>query len=70
MKREPVHSTSIASVGYDDATATLTIEFQSGALYEYYEVERAVYEQLRAAPSKGQFVNARVRDVYRYARVD
>lgn len=69
MIRLPVASSSIASVGYDKAAATLEVEFVSGALYRYYRVQPAVFADLLEAPSKGRFVNASIRDAYAYARV-
>ncbi len=69
MKREPVASTSIASVGYDEASRTLEVEFKNGKVYQYYEVSAALYKQFMGAPSKGQFLNGFIRDVYSYSRV-
>jgi hypothetical protein len=47
----------------------LEIEFRSGDLYDYYEVPASVFEQFRAASSKGQFFQAHIRDRYRYQQV-
>jgi hypothetical protein len=45
MTRQPIESTSIASVGYDEATMTLEVEFkQKGAVWQYSPVARAVFE--------------------------
>lgn len=35
MERQAVTSGTIASVGYDEATATLEIEFVKGTIYQY-----------------------------------
>jgi hypothetical protein len=67
--REPVASSTIAAIGYDDATETLEVEFTSGSIYQYYNVGRALYEQLIQAPSKGQFLNAYIKNAYPYSRV-
>ncbi len=69
MFREPVTSSTIASVGYDSRHAVLEVEFQSGAVYRYFSVPRNVFRNLREAPSKGSFLNRRIRDRYRFARV-
>ena len=68
MKRQPVISSSLRSVGYDAATETLEIEFRSGGVYRYYGVPREVYEALMKAPSLGSYFQAYIRDEYRYAR--
>jgi hypothetical protein len=58
MHREPVKSSSIKSVGYDDASETLEIEFRNGPrVYQYYGVPRQDHIELMTAESKGTFVN-------------
>lgn len=69
MERTPVISSNVASVGYDDATQTLEVEFHGGAVYQYFDVPRTVFDGLMAADSKGGFMHQQVRGVYRYARV-
>ena len=62
-------STVIKDSGYAQLSNTLEIEFQSGAIYQYFDVPMHVYEELRAASSQGQYFNANVRNVYSYRRV-
>jgi hypothetical protein len=69
MDREPVASTNIASVGYDEAGETLEVEFSNGTIYQYYNVGAALYEQFRQSTSKGQFLNAYIKNAYPYSRV-
>jgi hypothetical protein len=69
MKRSPVSSSSIASVGYMGTTAVLEVEFSGGAVYRYFAVPAAVHLQLMDAASKGAFLNRFVRDVFPFARV-
>lgn len=69
MDRAPVTSSSVASVGYDDSTQTLEVEFHNGTVYQYFDVSRAVFDGLMAADSKGGFMHEQVRGIYRYARV-
>lgn len=69
MIRDPVPSSNLASVGYDDATQTLEIEFSNGTIYQYYNVNSPLFEQLMQAPSKGQFLNVYIRNAYPYSRV-
>jgi hypothetical protein len=61
-------SSAIARIGYDEASQILTVEFTSGIAYNYYDLPTAVFEQLKAAPSKGQFVTQNIKGTYRYAR--
>jgi hypothetical protein len=69
MHRETVSSSGIASTGYDPSSETLEIEFKSGTIYQYYDVEKYVYDQLMAAPSKGRFLNYEIKDAFPYSRV-
>lgn len=69
MNREPVASSNIAAIGYDEASQTLEVEFTSGALYQYYNVTQVVFEQLMQASSKGQFLAYQIKNSYPYSRV-
>ena len=55
----------MSSVGYDDALATLEIEFRNGGVYRYFAVPAAVHAALMQSASKGAFVSRLVRDVIR-----
>lgn len=69
MNREPVSSSNVASVGYDEATQILEVEFVNGSVYQYYNVGNALFEQFMQAASKGQFLNIYIRPSYPYSRV-
>lgn len=68
MHRSHVDSSAIASVGYDESSSVLEVEFSSGAVYDYFKVPKRVYRDLLRAPSKGSFVSRRVRDRYPFVR--
>lgn len=68
MDRNPVASSNIASVGYDEATQTLEVEFLSGAIYQYYNVPVNMFDQLMKEPSKGRFLNAYIKNAYPFSR--
>ena len=67
--RIEVESSSVSSVGYDEALATLEIEFRNGGVYRYFAVPAAVHTALMQSASKGAFVSRLVRDVYPFVRV-
>ena len=69
MKRTPVNSSNILSVGYDLSTLTLEVEFHNGSVYQYFDVPEAIYEALISAESHGTFLNTQIKGVYRYARI-
>jgi len=64
-----VESSNIAMVGYDLASMELHVKFNSGAEYLYRDVPEAVFDELMAAPSKGRFLNERIKGQYEYERV-
>ena len=69
MNRDFVASSNLASVGYDEPSQTLEVEFANGTVYQYYNVGSALYEQFMQAPSKGQFLSVYIRNAYPYSRV-
>jgi hypothetical protein len=69
VNRDPVASSNLASVGYDEPSQTLEVEFANGTIYQYYNVGRALYDQFMQSPSKGQFLNAYIRNAYPFSRV-
>ena len=64
MKRLPVVSSSVASLGYDAAARTFEVEFTNGAVSQYFDVPLAVYDAFATAESKGRFLNDAIRDSY------
>ncbi len=69
MNRTPVTSTSVASVGYDQNTLTLEVEFRGGSVYQYFDVPEAVYQEFIAAESLGRHLNQNIKTSYRYAQI-
>ncbi|RLV55704.1 KTSC domain-containing protein [Aeromicrobium phragmitis] len=69
MKRALVSSSSLRSVGYDDTTHTLEVEFHKGAIYRFDAVPREVHDELVSAESIGRYFNENVRDAYPYRRL-
>ena len=68
MERLPVESSTAVSVGYDEASQTLEIEFKSGT-YQYYNVPLTIYEQMMASDSIGKFIHVYIKPAYPYSRV-
>lgn len=69
MNRVNVSSSNIASVGYDEASSTLEIEFVGGGLYQYDDVSKEVYEEFLNADSKGKFFAQNIKGSYRYRKI-
>ena len=70
MERTPVQSSSVSSVGYDQDSSTLEIEFLNGSIYQYFGVPESIFDGLMNAPSKGKFLDQFVKKAgYSYARI-
>jgi len=69
MERKPVTSSNIASIGYDESTSTLEIEFLNNSIYQYFDVPKHIYQGLMQADSHGQFLAQNIKGVYRYSKV-
>lgn len=69
MKRQPVISSDIHSIGYEPGSHILEIEFRSGGVYEYFDVPQSVYDSLMSASSHGSFFHRNIRDKYRYTKI-
>jgi KTSC domain len=69
MRRIPVRSTTLRSVGYDKASRVLEAEFRTGRVYQYRGVTPNLYLSFLAARSKGTFFNKVIRDSFPYIEV-
>lgn len=61
-------SSTIARFGYDESSLVLRVEFNSGGIYDYFDVPSHVFEEMRSASSRGQYLAQRIKGTYRYAR--
>jgi hypothetical protein len=58
VKRQPVDSEAITSIGYDAERRELEIEFaDTGDIYLYFDVPAEEYQAFMAAGSKGTYLN-------------
>jgi hypothetical protein len=69
VRRVPVQSRAIASVGYDRDTCVLELELSAGEVYRYFAVPARVHQELLAADSIGRYFLSQIRDRYGYQRV-
>lgn len=69
IKRIPVASSALATVGYSQRRRALEIEFRNGAIYRYLKVPPAIFHALLDAPSKARFYDQNIRHRYRSMHV-
>lgn len=60
----------MVSVGYDDWSKTLELEFPGGAIYDYAHVPEVLYRDLLAAESKGRFVNLYIKPYFEHEEIE
>jgi hypothetical protein len=68
MKRIPVTSSNIMSVGYDPATRMLEVAYSTG-IYQYAGVPPEVHLNMMAAESKGRYLHTQVKPYYGATKV-
>ncbi|MFT4907568.1 MAG: hypothetical protein ACI978_001651 [Oleispira sp.] len=68
ITRVTVDSSNISSIGYDESSSTLQVEFSSGTIYEYFDVPEVLFEGLRDADSAGKYLAVNIKGSYRYSR--
>ncbi|AFZ23124.1 hypothetical protein Cylst_0797 [Cylindrospermum stagnale PCC 7417] len=66
----PVSSSMAYAVGYNSDEQILQVEFQSGAVYQYSEVDAQTWEDLHSADSIGRFFNQEIKGIFDCERVD
>jgi hypothetical protein len=69
MQRQSVQSSNLRSVGYDAQSNTLEIEFNTGGVYQYFDVPANVYQGLISASSHGTYFHNYIKSSYRYTRI-
>ena len=63
MDRAEVQSSNIKSVGYDEKTKTLEVEFiKKGKVFQYSPITREGYDLLMQAESIGEFFSKHIRN--------
>lgn len=70
MTRTPVLSSVLRSVGYDEDSRTLEVEFLHGGIYEYFGVPESRYSGLVRSSSKGEYFDEYIKKPgYGYRKV-
>lgn len=69
VRRVPVDSSAVASIGYDAATSQLEVEFVGGGVCRCFGVPRRRVEELLAAASIGGYVTRHIKPNHPYVEV-
>lgn len=72
MEIIPVVSSTIKAMGYDEETehikSRLTVIFNSGTRYTYYDVPRDLWKRFKEAESAGQFFVRHIKGIFDYQK--
>lgn len=70
MDRIYVESSMISSIGYDQNSSTLEIEFKSnGAVWQYYDFPESIFHEFSNSGSIGKFFLTYIKGQYSENRV-
>lgn len=69
MRVPRIRSDALLGASYDLERRILTVQFETGSVYEYYDVEPELHDELEAAqPHPWRVVGERVKE-HRYRRI-
>ena len=63
-------SSVVAAIRYDASKSTLRVVYVSGAVYDYKKVPEEVYNEMKKAFSKGEFLNKEIKPNYKFEKVN
>ena len=70
MEKIRVKSSSLRSVGYDESTQILEIEFHHGGTYQYFGIPKKIYDDLMKYESgHGQYHARYIKNRYRHKKI-
>jgi len=64
MKRIPVQSDYLCSVGYAPCASVLEIEFVEGTVFQYLDIPTSIYDTLMASDVKAAFFREQIEPNY------
>lgn len=65
IPRQPVRSSNILQIGYDESKKLLVVAFAGGGLYAYEDVALPQVQALRSADSIGSHFQKSIRNAYK-----
>jgi len=70
MEKTRVKSSNIRSIGYDEPTQILEIDFQQGGTYQYFGVSKKIYDSLiKSTTSPGEYYERFIKNRYRHKKI-
>lgn len=69
MDRKNIESSMIRSIGYESSNSTLEIEFNSGAVWQYFDFPESLWYEFESAESQGKFFHREIINQYSESQV-
>jgi hypothetical protein len=69
MERQHVKSVILTSVGYDEGTKIMEIEFHSGIVYQFSGVPPKVFKDLMRSTEIGKYYSEKVRPKFQSKQI-
>lgn len=63
-----IKSSNLKFASYNTTNKVLTITFNNGSIYEYYDIPWALFTKFRMAESHGKFFNAEINKKFKYKK--
>lgn len=62
-------SSVVAAIRYDASKSILRVVYVSGAVYDYKKVPKKIYNEMKTAFSKGEYLNKQIKPNYTFEKV-
>jgi len=70
MERTRVKSNTIRTVGYDELTQILEIQFQQGGTYQYFGVSKKIYDNMiKPSSTPEEYYERFIKNRYRHEKI-
>lgn len=69
MERKSIESSMIRSIGFDPDSSILEIEFNSGAIWQYFDFPESEWYEFENAESQGKYFNREILNQYTESQV-
>lgn len=70
MEMINVESTNLEAIGYDEGQNILHVQFKHGGTYQYFSVDKSIYDGFFNAESQGKYFDLNVKKAgYEFSKV-
>ncbi len=69
MKRIKIESDCIISIGYNETSRTLEVEYKNGSVYQYFDIGVEVYNRIKNERLHSEYFREEVVPNYEYEKI-